>query len=41
MFFYAKETNFMRNIGDYLSGDASYEEAANAAERQLNIYLSE
>ena len=41
VFFYAKETNFMRNIGDYLSGDASYEEAANAAERQLNIYLSE
>ena len=41
VFFYAKETNFMRNIGDYLSGDASYEEAAQAAERQLNIYLSE
>ena len=41
VFFYAKETNFMRNIGDYLSGDASYDEAANAAERQLNIYLSE
>ena len=41
VFFYAKETNFMRNIGDYLSGEASYEEAAQAAERQLNIYLSE
>lgn len=40
-FFYTKETNFLRNIGDYISGEASYEEAAQAAERQLNIYLSE
>ena len=41
VFFYTKETSFLSNIGDYLSGDASYEEAAQAAERQLNIYLSE
>ena len=41
VFFYTKETNFLRNIGDYISGEASYEEAAQAAERQLNIYLSE
>ena len=40
-FFYTKETSFLRNMDAYLSGDASYEEAANAAERQLNIYLSE
>lgn len=41
VFFYAKETNFMRNIGDYLSGDASYKEAVRSAERQMNLYLSE
>ena len=40
-FFYTKETSFLRNMDAYLSGEASYEEAAQAAERQLNIYLSE
>ena len=35
------ETIFLRNMRNYISGEASYEEAAQAAERQLNIYLSE
>ena len=41
VFFYTKETNFLRYIGDYLSGDASYKEAVRSAERQMNLYLSE
>lgn len=41
VFFYTKETNFLRNIGDYISGDASYKEAVRSAERQMNLYLSE
>ena len=40
-FFYTKETSFLRNMDAYLSGEASYEEAAQAAARQLNLYLSE
>ena len=41
VFFYTKATNFLSNIGDYLSGDASYKEAVRSAERQMNLYLSE
>ena len=41
VFFYTADTNFMRQIKDYLSGNASYQEAVHAAERQMNLYLSE
>lgn len=41
VFFYTADTNFLRQIKDYLSGDASYQEAVRAAERQMNLYLSE
>ena len=41
VFFYTADTNFMRQIKDYLSGNASYQEAVHAAERQMELYLSE
>ena len=40
-FYYSKELNFIRAIPDYLSGEAPYDEAVEAAERQMNLYLSE
>ena len=40
-YFSCAETNFMRNMRDYISGEASYEEAIQDAEKQLNLYLSE
>ena len=40
-YFSCVETNFMRNMRDYISGEVSYEEAIQEAERQMNLYLSE
>ena len=42
-YFNCIETNFMRNMRmcGFLSGEASYEEAIQETERQLNLYLSE
>lgn len=42
-YFNCIETNFMRNMRmcGFLSGEASYEEAIQEAERQMNLYLSE
>lgn len=42
-YFNCIETNFMRNMRMYgfLSGEASYEEAVQEAERHMDLYLSE
>lgn len=42
-YFNCIETNFMRNMRmcGFLSGEVSYEEAVQEAERQMNLYLSE
>ena len=40
-YFSCAETNFMRNMRDYISGEASYEEAVQEAERHMDLYLSE
>lgn len=34
-------TIFMRNMRNYISGEVSYEEAVQEAEKQMNLYLSE
>lgn len=40
-YFSCAETNFMRNMRGYISGEVSYEDAVKEAERQMNLYLSE
>ena len=42
-YFSCAETNFMRNMrtNGFLSGEVSYEDAAQQAERQMDLYLSE
>lgn len=40
-YFSCADTNFMRNMRDYLSGEVSYEESVREAERKLELYLSE
>ena len=42
-YFSCAETNFMRNMRmcGFLSGEAAYDDAAEDAERQMNLYLSE
>lgn len=40
-YFSCAETNFMRNMHGYISGEVSYEDAVKEAERQMNLYLSE
>ena len=42
-YFSCAETNFMRNMRmcGFLSGEVSYEDAAQQAERQMDLYLSE
>ena len=35
------ETIFLRNMRDYISGEASYEETVQEAERHMDLYLSE
>ena len=40
-YYNCKETIFLRNMGDYISGEASYEEAVREVERKLDLYLSE
>ena len=41
IFFRSSETQFIRQIAGYVTDEMSYDEATKAAERQLNIYLSE
>ena len=42
-YFDCSETLFMRNMrtNGFLSGEVSYEDAAQQAERQMDLYLSE
>ena len=40
-FFRSSETQFIQLLGDYITDETSYEDAIDAAESRLNIYLSE
>ena len=40
-FYTSSQTQFLELIQDYLDDETSYEDAVDAAESQLNIYLSE
>ena len=40
-FFRSSETQFIQLLGGYITDETSYRDAIDAAESQLNIYLSE
>ena len=40
-FYTSSQTQFLELIPDYLDDETSYEDAVDAAESRLNIYLSE
>ena len=40
-FYTSSQTQFLELIQDYLDDETSYEDAVDAAESRLNIYLSE
>ena len=40
-YFSGRNTNFAKQLSDYLNGESTYDEALKQAQKQLEIYLSE